>query len=52
MISNISGRDRAKDVELFDDILRTFINETSKFENRFGTVRGEGIAARSQEIDP
>ena len=25
----------------FDDILRTFINETNKFENRFGTIRDE-----------
>ena len=41
MISNISERDRAKDVEQFDDILRTFINETTKFENRFGTIRDE-----------
>ena len=37
LISNISERDRAKDEEQFDDILRTFINETNKFENRFGT---------------
>ena len=41
LISNISERDRAKDVEQFDDILRTFINETHKFENRFGTIRDE-----------
>ena len=26
-------------MEQFDDILRTFINETNKFENRFGTIR-------------
>ena len=31
----------AKDVEQFDDILRTFINATNKFENRFGTARDE-----------
>ena len=42
LISNISERDRAKDVEQFDDILRKFINETNKFENRFGTIRDEG----------
>ena len=30
----ISERDRAKDVEQLDDILRTFINETNKPENR------------------
>ena len=41
LISNISERDRAKDVEQLDDILRTFINETNKFENRFGTIRDE-----------
>ena len=27
LISNISEKDRAKDVEQFDDILRTFTNE-------------------------
>ena len=41
LISNISERDRAKDVEQFDDILRTLINEANKFENRFGTIRDE-----------
>ena len=41
LISNISERDRAKDVEQFDDILRTFTNETNKFENRFGKIRDE-----------
>ena len=44
-VGNITERDRAKDVEQFDDILRTFTNEMTKFENRFG----EG--ACSQEID-
>ena len=39
--SNISERHRAQDVEHFDDILRTFISETNKFENRFGTIRYE-----------
>ena len=33
LTSNLSERDQAKDVEQFDDILRTFINETNKFEN-------------------
>ena len=28
-------------MEQFDDILRTFISETNKFENRFGTIRYE-----------
>ena len=41
LISNISERDRAKDVEQFDDILRTFINDMNKFESRFGTIRDE-----------
>ena len=41
LISNISERDRAKDVEQFDDILRKFTNATNKFENRFGTIREE-----------
>ena len=36
-VSNISERDRAKDVEQFDDILRTFINEIS----RTGSARSE-----------
>ena len=41
LISNIPGRDRAKDVEHFDDIFRTIIKNTNKFENRFGTIRDE-----------
>ena len=41
LISNISERDRAKDVEQLDDILRTFINVTNKFDTRFGTIRDE-----------
>ena len=41
LISSTSERDTAKYVEHFDDILRTFINETNKFENRFGTIRDE-----------
>ena len=28
-------------MEQVDDILRTFINETKQFENRFGTIRDE-----------
>ena len=39
MISNISERDRAKDAEQIDDILRNFINETNKHEGRFGKIR-------------
>ena len=38
LMSNISERDRAKDVKQVDDFLRTSINETSKFENRFGKM--------------
>ena len=34
-------KDRAKDVEQFDDILRTFTNEMIQFENRFGKIRDE-----------
>ena len=41
LISNISEKDRAKDVEQLDDILRTFINEMNKFESRFGAISDE-----------
>ena len=41
LISNISEKDRAKDVEQFDDILRTFINEMNKFQSSFGAIRDE-----------
>ena len=41
LISNKSAKDRAKDVEQFDDILRTLINDTNKSENKFGTIRNE-----------
>ena len=36
LISNISERDRAEEVEQFDDILRNLINETNKYEGTFG----------------
>ena len=39
LISDIFERDRAKDVEQFNDILRTFINETNIFDNSFDTIR-------------
>ena len=39
LISNLRERDRAKVVEQFYDILRTFINKTC--ENRFGKIRDE-----------
>ena len=41
LISNISEKDRAKDVEQLDDILRTFTNEMNKFKNRFGEIWDE-----------
>ena len=41
LISNITLKDRAKDVEQFDDILRTFVNELNKFESRYGKIRDE-----------
>ena len=37
--SSASERDRAEDARQVDNILRTFINETKKFENRFSKVR-------------
>ena len=49
LISNISERGRAKDVEQFDFFLRTFINETNKFENSFGKIRDEEKDCRSGE---
>ena len=42
LLSNISERDRAHDVEQLDDILRTFVNDMNKLEKRFGTIRDEG----------
>ena len=39
LASNVSERDRAKDLEQMDDILRTVVNETNKCQNRFGKVR-------------
>ena len=35
LISNFSERD----VEQFDDVLRSFINETNEHEGRFGKIR-------------
>ena len=48
LISNISERHRAKDVEQFDDTLRTFINETNKVPNRFGTIGDEEQCSQSR----
>ena len=41
LISNISEKDRAQQVEQLDDILRTFTNEMNKFDNIFGKIRDE-----------
>ena len=43
LINNGSERDRAKDVEQFDDILRNLINTTNKYEGRFGKIRDEEL---------
>ena len=34
MISNASEKERARDVEQFDNIPKTFTNEMNKFESR------------------
>ena len=52
LFSNISERERAKDVEQFDDFLRTFVNETNKFENRFGKLRDEAKMAAVKKLVP
>ena len=51
LISIISERDRAKDVEQFDDILRNFINETNKYEGRFGKIREEEKSLAVKKVD-
>ena len=51
LISNISEKDRAKDVEQFDDILRTFINDTNKFEKKIRHNPRRGKDACSQEVN-
>ena len=52
LISNISEKDRAKDVEQFDDILRTFTNEMNMFESRFGKIRDEEKMLAVQKLMP
>ena len=52
LISNISEKDRARDVEQFDDILRTFANEMNKFESRFGKIRDEEKMLAVQKLMP
>ena len=41
LISNISERGRVKDEKQLDDVLRTVIDETNEFENKFGKIRYE-----------
>ena len=52
LISNIAERDRVKDVQQFDDILRTFVDETNKFENRFGKIRDEEKMFAVRKLTP
>ena len=52
LISNITERERAKDVEQFDDILRTFTSEMTKFENRFGKIRDEEKVLAVKKLMP
>ena len=52
LVSNISERDRAKDVEQFDDILRNFIKETNKYEGRFGKIREEEMLLAVKRLMP
>ena len=51
LTSNISERDRAKDVEQFDDILRNFMNETNKYEARFRKIRDEMKILAVKKVD-
>ena len=52
LISNIAERDRVKDVQQFDDILRTFVDETNKFENPFGKIRDEEMMFAVRKLTP
>ena len=52
LISNISEKDRAKDVEQFDDVLRTFTNDVNNFENRFGKIRDEDKMLAVKKLMP
>ena len=52
LISNISEKDRAKDVEQFDNILRTFTNEMTYFGNRFGKIRDEEKVLAVKKLMP
>ena len=52
LVSNISEKDRARDVEKFDDILRAFKNEMTKFENRFGRIQDEEKVLAVKKLMP
>ena len=52
LISNMSEKDRAKDVEQLDDILRTFTNEMNKYENRFRKIRDEEMMLAVKKLMP
>ena len=52
LISNISEKDSAKDVEQFDDILRTFIDDTNQFKNRFGAISDEEKMLAAKKLMP
>ena len=52
LISNISEKGQSERTwSSFDDILRTFMNEMTKFEKQIWQDQGRGEGARSQEID-
>ena len=51
-VSNITEKDRAKDVEQFHDVLRAFKNEMTKFENRFGKIRDEEKVLAVKKLMP
>ena len=48
LISNISERDRAKDVEQYDGILRNFLNETTKVWQNSRRRKGD---SGSEKVD-
>ena len=52
LISNISNKDRARDLEQFDDNLTTFTNEMNKFDCRFGKIRDEVKMLAVQHLMP
>ena len=46
----MTDRGRSEDVELFDDILRTFINEANKYKRRFAEIRDEENTLAGQRL--